>query len=164
MAKPGTAPAVLTILLATGLAVAAEWWEKKPYTQWSDKEVQRMIDNSPWGKVHTVTIMNPTTTGDRSYQTVGSGDLEREKKNLFHLHFLTAKPIRLAIARRLMSIKDSRIQHYRAASPRFYGIQGYLYGTGCKTGYICTGAPDGDHLICIPDIDQADVLTECLEC
>ena len=88
MAKPGTAPAVLTILLATGLAVAAEWWEKKPYTQWSDKEVQRMIDNSPWGKVHTVTIMNPTTTGDRSYQTVGSGDLEREKKNLFHLHFL----------------------------------------------------------------------------
>ena len=110
MAKPGTAPAVLAVLLAAGLAVATEWWEKKPYTEWSEKEVQRMMDNSPWGKIHTVTIMNPTTTGDRSYQTVGSGDLEREKKNFFHLHFLTAKPIRLAIVRRLMSAKDARIQ------------------------------------------------------
>ena len=111
MAKPGTAPTALAILLAAGLAVAAEWWEKKPYTQWSDKEVQRMMDNSPWGKIHTVTIMNPMTTGDRSYRTVGSGDLEREKKNLFHLHFLTAKPIRLAIVRKMTLAKDARIEN-----------------------------------------------------
>lgn len=85
-----------------GLLMAAEWWEKKPYSQWSAKEVQRMLDNSPWGKVHAVTIMNPTFTGTRDFRTTGSGDLEREKQNLFHLHFLTAKPIRMALARRQM--------------------------------------------------------------
>lgn len=91
-----------------GLLMAAEWWEKKPYSQWSAKEVQRMLDNSPWGKVHAVTIMNPTFTGTRDFRTTGSGDLEREKQNLFHLHFLTAKPIRMALARRQML--ESKVQ------------------------------------------------------
>jgi len=106
MNKRATSIAPLAVLLLAGLLMAAEWWEKKPYTQWSDKEVKRMLDNSPWGKVHTVTIMNPTATGARTFESIGSGDLEREKRNLFHINFLTAKPIRMAIARRAMLARE----------------------------------------------------------
>ncbi len=82
--------------------MAKEWWEKKPYSEWSPKEIERMLDNSPWGKIHVVTISNPTYTGTRSFSTEGTGDLEREKNNLFHLHFLTAKPVKMAIVRSLI--------------------------------------------------------------
>jgi len=80
-------------------ALAADWWVKKPSEKWSASEVARMLDDSPWGKIYTITIMNPTFTGSRSYQSVGTGDLEREKRNIFHIRFLTARPVRMAFAR-----------------------------------------------------------------
>jgi hypothetical protein len=29
---------------------AADFWQAKPYTEWSDKDLQKMITNSPWAK------------------------------------------------------------------------------------------------------------------
>lgn len=29
---------------------AADFWQAKPYTEWSDKELRKMITNSPWAK------------------------------------------------------------------------------------------------------------------
>ncbi|MFH1572599.1 MAG: hypothetical protein ABIG68_01370 [Acidobacteriota bacterium] len=104
-----TTCALAAILLLAGIVMAAEWWEKKPYTQWSDKEVKRMLDNSPWGKIHTVTIVNPTVTGQRSFESIGTGDLEREKRNLFHMRFLTSKPIRMALARQAMLASEGQM-------------------------------------------------------
>ena len=98
-----------TIAIAAA-ALAKEWWGKKPYIEWSPKEAERMLDNSPWGKIHVVTISNPTYTGTRSFSTIGGGDLEREKRNLFHIHFLTAKPVRMAIARALVLQSKGRFQ------------------------------------------------------
>src|SRR5258708_40067675 len=46
----------LTILLLT-LSVcvwAADFWTAKPYTDWSEKDVAKMLTNSPW--VHQVTV------------------------------------------------------------------------------------------------------------
>jgi len=102
MYKRLTLPIFIAILALAALALAAEWWEKKPYAQWNDKEVERMLDNSPWGKVHAVTIMPDTEPATRTFESTGGGDLEREKRNLFHLHFLSAKPVRMAIARQIM--------------------------------------------------------------
>jgi hypothetical protein len=90
-------------LLFCGLAVAKEWWEKKNYDKWSKKEVARMLDDSPWGQIHTVTIVNPASPGgSRSFENLGRGDLEREKQNRFHLRFLSAKPVRMAFVRNIM--------------------------------------------------------------
>ena len=88
----------LSSCLLSSFVLAKDWWEKKPYMQWSRKEVKKMLDNSPWGKIHTVTIMNRMYSGERTFQSLGSGDLEREKHNHFHIYFLTAKPVRMAIA------------------------------------------------------------------
>lgn len=30
---------------------AADFWQSKPFTEWSDKDVRRMLDNSPWAKL-----------------------------------------------------------------------------------------------------------------
>jgi hypothetical protein len=146
MSKGGLAPTFSAILLFAGLLTAAEWWEKKPYSQWSDKEVKRMLDNSPWGKVHTVTIMNPTYTGTRDFRSEGTGDLEREKQNLFHLHFLTAKPIRMAIVRQHML--NQKGQADLAGLERFVGqtsekniilamtLSSVPKGTSSQSGYL----------------------------
>ncbi len=90
---------VLMVSCLAGVALAAEWWEKKSYLEWSKKEVKRMLDRSPWGKIHTITILNPMHTGERTFQTTGSGDLEREKLNHFHIRLFSASPIRMALAR-----------------------------------------------------------------
>jgi len=101
--KSKTISVLSALLLLSSLAVAKEWWEKKSYDKWSKKDVNRMLDESPWGKIHTVTIMNPATEGaSRSFEDLGRGDLEREKHSRFHLRFLTAKPVRMAFVRNIM--------------------------------------------------------------
>jgi hypothetical protein len=35
------------MLLGSIAAGAAEWWEKKQYTEWTEKEVRWMLNNSP---------------------------------------------------------------------------------------------------------------------
>lgn len=37
-------------LLAFGAVVAADFWEDKEFTSWSDREVQEMMTDSPWAK------------------------------------------------------------------------------------------------------------------
>jgi hypothetical protein len=44
---------ILTLLLAASLW-AADFWQSKPFTEWSPKEVNRMLADSPWG--HRVLI------------------------------------------------------------------------------------------------------------
>jgi len=93
---------LVSALMLIGTAVAADWWEKKHYSEWSSKQAKQMLDDSPWGKIHRVTIINPTHFGERTFESIGGGDLEREKHILFHIRFLTAKPIRMAVARQMM--------------------------------------------------------------
>ena len=37
-------------LLAGAALVAADFWEEKDFTTWSDKEVEKMLTDSPWAK------------------------------------------------------------------------------------------------------------------
>jgi hypothetical protein len=40
---------VLFLLLVLSLC-AADFWQSRPFTEWSDKEVQKMMTNSPWAR------------------------------------------------------------------------------------------------------------------
>jgi hypothetical protein len=44
---------LLSFLLAAGLW-AADFWQSKPFTEWTDKDVNRMVTDSPWA--HRVTV------------------------------------------------------------------------------------------------------------
>jgi len=107
----------LLMILLTGVLLAADFWEKKPYAKWSKKDVEKMFNDSPWGKTHNIAI-NPgnsatanisiNTPGDlntavaRDPRTLGGRNLEREQINSFHIRFLSAKPMRMAVARSIM--------------------------------------------------------------
>lgn len=43
---------VAILFLACTEAVQAQW-DKKPYTEWQDKDVLKMLNDSPWGKTQS---------------------------------------------------------------------------------------------------------------
>jgi hypothetical protein len=45
---------------------AAEFWETKPFPEWSDKELQRMMINSPWSKQISVPMDSPEAARRRA--------------------------------------------------------------------------------------------------
>jgi hypothetical protein len=60
---------VLILTLAAGLW-AADFWTK-PYTDWTDKEVQKIRENSPWAKEFNIAI--PSAGGDPAGASGGKG-------------------------------------------------------------------------------------------
>ena len=48
---------ILPLLSILGISLwAADFWQSKPYTEWSDKEVQKILSNSPWSKEVVVSL------------------------------------------------------------------------------------------------------------
>lgn len=90
------------LVLFFSLTTPAQW-DKKPPAQWTEKEAIKVLNDSPWGR--TLTFSSPMeqyrgpTTGR---QGVG-GQTTNMPNNALHLNFrvrfLSAKPIRQALAR-----------------------------------------------------------------
>src|SRR6202035_2992531 len=38
---------------------AAEFWQSKPSTEWGDRDLQKMITNSPWARPFSVPMSGP---------------------------------------------------------------------------------------------------------
>ena len=45
--KSGRSVAILWVVMAVALSAAA-FWEEKPFTQWSEKDVEKILTDSPW--------------------------------------------------------------------------------------------------------------------
>jgi hypothetical protein len=46
------------LMLLPALLWAADFWESKPFTDWSDKEVRRVMTNSPWARQTNTAMSN----------------------------------------------------------------------------------------------------------
>jgi hypothetical protein len=84
------------ILILTGVFAApgGEFWEKKPYKEWNEKECTKLLEDSPWAralKLTTVGIMDNNTN-----KTSSDGQQPTTK---YQVQFDTAKPIRQATVR-----------------------------------------------------------------
>lgn len=100
------------LVLTIGWLWAADFWEKKPYTEWSEKETEKMLTDSPWGDRMFIgdTMMSsgpPGMSGGGGGRggrrrgggaTSGEEDLARSQNVNVRLH--SAVPIRMALARR----------------------------------------------------------------
>ncbi len=42
------------LMLASPLSLSAQW-NKKPYTEWSEKEAIKLLNDSPWGQTQALT-------------------------------------------------------------------------------------------------------------
>jgi hypothetical protein len=64
---------ILAIALCTVSLFAADFWQSKPYTEWSDKEVQKILSNSPWSKEVIVSLGSAGGGGSGKGSRKGGG-------------------------------------------------------------------------------------------
>ena len=48
--KRSTLVAICLCIALSGSLIAAPFWVSKPYTEWTEKEVEKILGNSPWVK------------------------------------------------------------------------------------------------------------------
>lgn len=97
---------IVTMICVFALAAVAGAQKKyKPWTEWGEKDVKKMLDDSPWGQTQ-----NETDTSEMFYSpTANNGGSRAERGALnqatnigYGIRFLSAKPIRQAIARQII--------------------------------------------------------------
>jgi len=95
-------PRVLVVLLICTFSISAQW-NKKPYTEWTEKESLKLLEDSPWCQTQALTVQ---TTGQAPLASGASRVAEAFNVNL-RIRFLSAKPVRQAISH-LMEIKNGQ--------------------------------------------------------
>lgn len=110
---------VIAIVCLFALTLVAGAQKKyKPWMEWSEKDVTKMLNDSPWGQTQTDTntsemFYNPTTQGSggsRSQQ----GALNQAVNLNFRIRFLSAKPIREAFAKQVMAKNPQLTEQLKA--------------------------------------------------
>lgn len=116
-----------------GVLVAADFWEQKPYTEWSEKEVARVLEDSPWADKRLFRKEGPIqpSRGSRSSQpninNSSAPDASRPDLNAIRdyvVRFWSALPIRMAWGRRVLlqdSSQAEAVQQYVDSVP-FQGL------------------------------------------
>jgi len=98
------------ILALTTLAVVAQT-KPKPYQEWTEKEVNKLLDNSPWSKTQIETdtsemFFKPDGVGASgavtSEQRAAGGANNQAVSINYRVRLLTARPIREALARKIL--------------------------------------------------------------
>jgi hypothetical protein len=111
--KAKTVNVILSLIVAGSLAAAMAQKADKKWTDWSKKDAQKILDDSPWSKIQKETdtsqqMYSPTTqagTGpsasQRSVNTerAAVGATNQATNVDFQVRFFSARPIRQAMAR-----------------------------------------------------------------
>jgi hypothetical protein len=109
--KVATAAAIFACLLC--LSLNAQDKKQKPWTEWSKKDVEKMLNDSPWGQTQTVTdtsemFFSPTarpgaTGASRNSSSRDSQGATNEATDVkYRIRLFSARPIRQALARQVM--------------------------------------------------------------
>ena len=94
---------VLTILLLVGAALAQK--PQKPWVEWSKKDAEKILSDSPWSQTQTETdtsemFYTPSNMGDtRGRESQGATNQATSVK--FHIRLFSARPVRQAYVRLL---------------------------------------------------------------
>jgi hypothetical protein len=86
MIKKATLWIAIVVILA-GVLGAKGFWEKKPYTEWSKKDVSRILLDSPWADAEALDLRGLDSTGIAGAQ------------RRYYIRFHSALPVRMAFAR-----------------------------------------------------------------
>src|SRR5262245_8261201 len=93
----------IAVVLAALPIEAAIQWDKKAHTEWSEKEAQKVLNDSPWGKTQVftspVTLFRGPTSGRQGVGQPTSANNANATHVNFRIRFLSAKPIRQAVGR-----------------------------------------------------------------
>jgi hypothetical protein len=92
------------VLLSAVPVFAAKFWETKDFTTWTEKECTEVLSKSPWAYSNSFGEVPPIgdQTAGIDRRTTGMPEPsfgEAESTQVFEFRLLTAKPIRMALAR-----------------------------------------------------------------
>ena len=87
---------ISSVALLLAYPAASAQWNKKPYTEWSEKEATKVLTDSPWGQTQTLTDTSQMT-GQARADSSQSRVQDVFRVNL-RIRFLSAKPVRQAIS------------------------------------------------------------------
>ena len=122
----------LTVLLALITATAQD--KGKAWSEWSKKDAEKMLTESPWAQTQTDTdtsqmFYSPTSDprlGARTTSTtdarIGEGATNQAVSIKFHVRFFSARPIRQALVR-LMEIQQKPSPEMAARLTNFAEVQ-----------------------------------------
>ncbi len=115
---PKRIAAILSVFLSVTLVWAGEAWKDKPYTDWNEKDVRRILSDSPWAKTIGVRAewLRPGAEGlevgvgtrigevpyDPTRDPMGVGaqsDIWRNQQARFTLRWASARTVRAALLR-----------------------------------------------------------------
>jgi len=82
---------IFSVLLFASIVIAKEWWEKKSYTEWSEQEVERMLNSSPW----------TTTSRKGSLRQVQKDGSAQHIPLNYRIRLLSSRAVREALLRSL---------------------------------------------------------------
>lgn len=97
----------ITATMLVGSFIAYAQYDAKPYTEWSEKEATKIMNDSPWSQTHTLTDTSKafnTSRGRRSASSTASNVVTVN----FRVRFLSSHPVRQAITR-LALLHDQKI-------------------------------------------------------
>src|SRR5690349_1312813 len=100
----------ITLIALMAAAAVAQKKDEKPWTEWSKKDAEKMLSDSPWSKVQTDTdtsqmfyspTQDPTRMGTSSNDSsrLAQGATNQSVNVSFQVHFFSARPVREALAR-----------------------------------------------------------------
>ena len=102
---------IVVVCCALGAALAAQKKEK-PWTEWSKKDAEKILNDSPWGQTQIETdtsemFFKAQPTPDPKTGGTGGGGVERDERGSFNqamdvkyrIRFFSARPVRRALAR-----------------------------------------------------------------
>jgi hypothetical protein len=125
---------VATLILVFGLTTATAQKKDRPWADWSKKEAEKVLEDSPWAQTQTDSdtsqmFYSPTSDprlGARESSTtgarIGEGATNQTINVKFHVRFYSARPIRQALVR-LMELQQKPTTEVAAKLTAFAEFQ-----------------------------------------
>jgi hypothetical protein len=143
---------ILSVICALAAGVAAQK-KIKAWSEWSNKDVQKILNDSPWGQTQvdedlSEMFFTPTTPGQGTTSSNGrspavdpgnnraeNGALNQATGVKFRIRWLSAKPIRQALARQIMLVSGQTSEQLR----------GFVEGSTEERAVIAVAFESGDQ-------------------
>jgi hypothetical protein len=110
--------ALLVSCLVAPVAAGGDFWDKKPYQDWTAEETRRMMEESPWATTLKLSgVQSAVTSGDSPSNRGYRGEMETDPTISYTLQFRSAQRIREAEVRsaQLSSHYDKMTAEQKAA-------------------------------------------------
>jgi hypothetical protein len=130
MRRRTTVVALAAVLIAAP-AFAEKFWDSKDFTAWTDKECLELLRKSPWGYSYSQgrrqsLMLNSSTGVENNTVRNQTGAVqptwgEGESIDIFEFQIVSAKPVRMALAR-LMMLKKPEDQALKEQTTKFVNM------------------------------------------